>query len=123
LNNTDTTVGNFRQSVIANPLTSINLLSPAVFAAPLSAPTFTWTAAGGDNNAYAVDLSLSTSGPYWSTYENMRIVVTNTYWTMPSNVWNAVPSGYIYWKVRGADLNESPLDIVTSDEMFWFYKY
>jgi hypothetical protein len=123
LNNTATTVGNFRQSVVANPLTSINLMSPAVFATPFSRPTFIWTADGGANNAFAVDFSQSVSGPYWSTYENMGILVTNTSWTMPRNVWNQVPTGYIYWKVRGADRNESPLNIISSDEIFWFYKY
>jgi hypothetical protein len=30
---------------------------------------------------------------------------------------------YFEWSVWGADLDESPLNIVTSDEMFWFYKY
>ncbi len=124
LNASAFTVANFRQSVALSPLTTINLVSPVEYATPLSAPTFLWSADGGTNNVYAVDFSLSVYGPWWSTYANMHITIGDTSWTMPNGLWSAVPAGgWIYWRVRGADLDEAQLTIVTSDEMFWFYKY
>jgi hypothetical protein len=42
---------------------------------------------------------------------------------MPTPVWNMIPSGtQVYWRIRGADLDVSPLTIITSDEAWSFYK-
>jgi hypothetical protein len=44
-------------------------------------------------------------------------------WTMPLSVWNKIPSGRrIYWRVRGADLDVTPLTIIASDEIWSFNK-
>ncbi len=105
-------------------LTRIHCGLPANESVLYSPPTFSWTANGGTNDVFAVDFSLSypiTS--YWSTYDNMRLLITENSWTVSSALWARIPAGsYVYWRVRGADLDVSPLSIVTSDEVFWFYK-
>ena len=76
------------------------------------------TADGGTDNVYVIDAALSLSGPIYSTP-----ILNEPTWTMPTNAWNWIPSGsYVYWRVRGADLDYEPLTIVTSDEIWWFYK-
>jgi hypothetical protein len=111
-------------SVCDNSL-EIYLQSPENFSAFYSPPTFTWTAMGGGNNRFAVDLTLDEGyfNWYWSTYEDAGQPVQGGSWTMPQQVWNAVPSaGWVWWRVRGADIDQDPLDIVTSEEVRWFYK-
>jgi hypothetical protein len=105
-------------------LTQISSILPPNESVLSSAPTFSWSADGGSNNAYAVDLSLDyTFGTYWSTYENMGQVIFDTSWTVPGTLWNRVPSAsYVYWRVRGADLDDTPLTIITGGEVWWFYK-
>jgi hypothetical protein len=42
---------------------------------------------------------------------------------MPIGLWNRIPSGErIYWRVRGADLSDTPLTVVYSDEVWNFHK-
>jgi hypothetical protein len=42
---------------------------------------------------------------------------------MPTTIWNLIPSGsYIYWRVRAADLSDTPLTILRSEELWRFYK-
>jgi hypothetical protein len=104
---------------------NIYLDFPANFLYFTSPPTFTWTATGGGNNRFAVDLTNDQGYFYWhwSTYEDAGQPIQGGSWTMPQQVWNAVPSaGWVWWRVRGADINQYPLDIVTSDEVRWFYK-
>lgn len=86
--------------------------------------TFGWESNGGANNVYAIDLSYDwTFSWYWSTFEHMRQPINGTTWAMPSALWSFIPSGtYVYWRVRGADLDYLPLTIITSDEVWWFYK-
>jgi hypothetical protein len=105
-------------------LTQINCLSPANESVLGSAPTFAWMCVGGTNNRFAVDLSLDwTFSWYWSTYENLHQPISAESWAMPTALWNFIPSGsYIYWRVRGADLDVTPLSIVTGDDVWWFYK-
>ena len=107
----------------AGPL-QMNLQSPANESVLSSPPTFTWTNAGGTNNRYAVDLSYDwTFASYWSTYENSHQLLSGNSWAMPANIWNLIPSGsYVYWRVRGADLDATPLTIINSNEVWWFYK-
>jgi hypothetical protein len=83
-----------------------------------------WTSIGGTNNRFAVDLSLDwTFSWYWSTYENMGRQLSGESWAMPPTLWSRIPSAsYVYWRVRGADLDVTPLTIVTGDEVWWFYK-
>jgi hypothetical protein len=83
-----------------------------------SAPNFTWAANGGLNNANIIDMAPSLSGPLYSSPK-----LYEPTWTMPTSIWNRIPSGsYVYWRVRGADLDYWPLTIITSDEVWWFYK-
>jgi len=105
-------------------LTQINLQSPANASTLASAPTFTWTADGGTDNAFAVDVSVSPGfTTYYSTYENLHQLIGDRSWTMPDPIWNKVPSDKtLYWRVRGVDLADPPSNIVTSDEVWSFLK-
>jgi hypothetical protein len=104
-------------------LTRINLQAPADQSVLSSPPTFAWTPDGGTDNAYAVDFGLSPSGPIYSTYETLGIVIYDTEWTMPAAIWNMIPTGkQVYWRVRGVDLDDPPLNVITSDEVWSFYK-
>jgi hypothetical protein len=83
-----------------------------------------WSAEGGSNNRFAVDLSYDWMfSRYWSTYENMHQPLAAESWAMPQPLWSYIPPGStVYWRVRGADLSVSPLTIVTSDQVWWFFK-
>ena len=104
---------------VPQPLSRITLIYPGDGAVLFLAPTFDWSADAGANNAFKVDMALSLSGPVYSsplTYHDN--------WTIPTAPWNKVPSGtYVYWRVRGADLDHEPLTIITSDEVRGFFKY
>ena len=106
-------------------LANITLQAPADGAVLTSPPTFSWTPNAGANNVFAVDLSYDwTFSWYWSTYGNMHQLISEESWTMPQQLWNFIPSGsYVYWRVRGADLQSNPPAIVTSSEVWWFYKW
>ena len=110
--------------VISEPgLTQINLTSPSNLSTPASAPTFVWTADGGANNAFCVDFAIPSLIPFWSTFNNMHLLIYETNWTMPQGMWNVIPSGArVYWRVRGADLDDPPLTVVNSDELWSFFK-
>ena len=111
-------VGYHYPDALPGPLTSLNCVSPGNESILYSAPTFAWTTDGGSNNRYVVDLSFSVGGPWYSTP-----VLQDKSWTMPSAIWSRIPSGsYIYWRVRGADLDDTPLTILYSAELWWFYK-
>ena len=105
-------------------MTGINCAGPANESILYAAPTFGWSARGGANNGFAVDLSLDwTFGSYFSTFNNLRQIINGNSWAMPDTLWNAVPSGsYVYWRVRGADMAVTPVRIMNSDEVWWFYK-
>ena len=107
----------------ASELTQITLQSPADLVDLTSPPTFVWTADGGAENVFAVDLHIPGIMPFWSTYNNLHEVIYGTSWTMPADLWDRVPSGMpVYWRVRGADLGTEPLSIIISDEVRWFNK-
>ncbi|NQU08636.1 MAG: S8 family serine peptidase, partial [Candidatus Abyssubacteria bacterium] len=100
-------------------LTEIHLQDPNNGALLPSAPTFDWTADAGANNAFVIDVALFPSGPIHTLG---LFYVTS--WTIPNSTWDLIPHGSImYWRVRGADLAQEPLTIITSDEIWWFYKY
>jgi hypothetical protein len=105
-------------------LIGLRCLYPANASFISSAPTFMWSAVGGLDNRFAVDLSYdSTFSRYWSTYENMHQPLPAESWAMPQPLWNYIPSGStVYWRVRGADLTVSPLTLITSENVWWFYK-
>jgi len=104
-------------------LTQINLTYPPDGAVVFLPPTFMWTAVGGTDNVFAADFSLSYPiTRYWSTYENMGQLIRNESWTPSTQLWNRLPSGYVWWRVRGADLDQTPLAIITSEDG-WFYKW
>jgi hypothetical protein len=105
------------------PLSTISLQSPANESILSSPPIFTWLADGGTNNTYAVDFAPSLAGPVFSTRENLNLTINDPSWTMPVLVWDFIPSGsFIFWRVRGADLDEVPPVVVTSGIIFWFFK-
>ncbi len=104
-------------TVIPN-LTQISLISPADLSILNSPPTFAWDVDGGSNNAFVVDFRIPGLVQLWTSP-----VISPATWTMPSSVWNAVPSGRrVYWRVRGADLDVEPMTIITSDEVWSFMK-
>jgi hypothetical protein len=104
-------------------LSEIVLLAPPDMSFQASPPTFQWLPNGGREVAYAVDFAFSSNGPFYSTYEDLHIVLTEPKWTVPLNIWNQVPSGkWILWRVRGLDLGASPKTVITSDQRF-FYRW
>jgi hypothetical protein len=111
----------------APPLAHVNLLYPpdqAVLNALNSPPTFVWSTDGGARNRFAVDFSLSPAfTTFWSSYEDYGQVIATTSVTTPLSLWNVIPGGVpIYWRVRGADLNVTPLTPIPSDEVWSFLK-
>jgi hypothetical protein len=114
----------FQDTVSVTPLDHINLLLPLNESILVSPPTFSWTPDGGTNNVFAVDLSLTypiTS--YWSTYENLGELIPGATWSPSGSLWNVIPPGsFVYWRVRGADLDQAPISVIFSDEVWWFYK-
>ena len=106
-------------------LTRINLQAPADQSILSSPPTFTWTVDGGTNNRFAVEVSFSPAfSPYYSTYENLHQLIDGTGWTMPTPIWNVIPfDRQVYWRVRGVDLDDPLPTIITSDEVWSFYKH
>jgi hypothetical protein len=104
-------------------LSAISLLSPLDGSFQISPPTFQWSPNGGKQVAYAVDFSLSSSGPVYSTYEDLHMVITEPRWTLPQNLWNKVPPGkWVLWRVRGLDLGATSGEVVTSEPRF-FYRW
>jgi hypothetical protein len=110
---------------IEQSVPAVHLLFPADGSILTSPPTFMWTSTGlGAAPVYAVDSSFSQSfTSYRSTYEDLGLLITDTSWTMPLGVWNRIPSGgQIYWRVRGADLSQPPVEAIVSDEIWSFTK-
>jgi len=107
-----------------NELTQINLFSPSHQATISGLPTFTWAVDGGLDNAYAVDVSYSsTFKSYWSTHNNLGLSISNTSWTPSQTVWNQIPSGkWVYWRVRGVDWSHEPVTVIMSGQVRSFYK-
>jgi hypothetical protein len=114
-------VFSFTKQIVV-PLTTITLQSPADGATLASPPTFSWGVDGGTDNAFAVDLSYSADfSSYWSTLGTGPIAGTS--WPMPVQVWNQITAGQqVFWRVRGADLSITPLDVITSDQVWSFTK-
>jgi parallel beta-helix repeat protein/predicted outer membrane repeat protein len=84
-----------------------------------SPPTFTWRTDSGTDNMFVVDLAFSLSGPFYTS----PVIEGDTSWMMPQQWWDRIPAGsFVYWRVRGADLDATPLNIIYSDEIWWFYK-
>ena len=64
--------------------------------------SFEWTSGG--NDSFSVNLSLDPNFSFrnYSTYYDGGIIIRQTSWTMPENLWNLAPKGKpIYWKIRG----------------------
>jgi hypothetical protein len=105
-------------------LTRISLVSPSKLSTLSAPPAFSWRALGGEQNSFAIDLSLLPGfKDYWSTHNNLHETIQAESWTMPLSVWNMIPSGTrVYWRVRGADLSEDPLRIIRSNQIWSFIK-
>ena len=109
---------NLKYASNVEELTKINLSSPADASTPASPPAFTWNPKGGADNRYVVDFHVPGLIPF-----AMTPVLNQTSWALPTHIWNFFPSGTrIYWRVRGADLDVAPLNIVISDEIWSLYK-
>ena len=107
----------------ATELTQITLAAPQNLSTLSQPPTFAWTPDGGANCGFAVDLAIPPVVPLWSTYTNLHIVISENNWTMPAAMWSLIPSGSrVFWRVRGADLDQTPLTIITCDGVWSFYK-
>jgi hypothetical protein len=104
-------------------LTRIDLISPDFNEYLASPPSFAWSVDGGTNNIYAIDLAYSKQGPFYSTWKDLGIAISNTSWTMSTSTWNQVPSGSkIFWRVRGLDLDVPDAPVVKSYSVYHFYK-
>jgi len=100
-------------------LSQINLFGPPDTLTQTSPPTFYWTPDGGTINRFVVDLHIPGLVPLWT-----GPVIATSHWSMPPPIWGAIsPGSHVYWRVRGANLDEPPpLSILTSDEVWSFYK-
>ena len=69
------------------------LLSPADEVRLSTPPTFEWTSGG--NDSFSVNLSLDPNFSYrnYSTYYDGGIIIRETSWRMPENLWNLAPKG------------------------------
>jgi hypothetical protein len=107
-----------------NPiLETITLLAPANNAVLPAAPTFSWIVDGGSRNAFSVEFAVSPGGRIWSTFEDLHLVITENFWTMPAAIWNRIPSGiWIYWRVQGTDRDQTAHVIIPSEEVWRFRK-
>jgi stage V sporulation protein R len=93
----------------------IALVQPADEARLSSPPTFEWTSGG--NDSFSVNLSLDPNFSYrnYSTYYDGGIIIRQTSWTMPDNLWNLAPKGKpIYWKIRGVRSGDRPQTVIES---------
>ncbi len=96
-------------------LTLINLQSPANGSVRALPPTFTWTADGGTNNEFTLDLLIGA--------KKVSIRLSDTSYAMPPPKWALVPPGTeIRWGVRGVDLDDLPPTIIRSAEKWSFHK-
>jgi immune inhibitor A len=108
---------------VVSELSQINLTGPGNQSIIYLAPTFTWNSDGGQDSVYAVDLSIPQIVPLWSTHTNLHILIEQNSWTIPNSLWNQIPSGSkVYWRVRGVESTQPPLNIITSDEVWSFNK-
>ncbi|HXH09253.1 MAG TPA: SpoVR family protein, partial [Alphaproteobacteria bacterium] len=101
----------------------IGLLNPPDQARLSSPPTFEWTAGG--NDSFSVNLSLDPNFSFrnYSTYYDGGIIIRETRWTMPENLWNLAPKGKpIYWKIRGVRSADRPQTIVESRDVRHFLR-
>ncbi|RJP24315.1 MAG: hypothetical protein C4520_04215 [Candidatus Abyssobacteria bacterium SURF_5] len=106
------------------PLSQINLLSPANGSVHLYPPSFCWTPDGTCDRGFAVDFSASPGFKnFWSTYDNLHMIIADECWPMPMTYWNKIPAGsMIFWRVRGADVDLVPLAPVLSQEIWSIQK-
>jgi hypothetical protein len=96
----------------------INSIFPSSEAMVATSPTFVWTDNKKRGNIFVVDLMFSRGRPFLSSPE----IYGKAHWTLPPRVWNRITSGKrFYWRIRGADLGQRPLNII-SDEVLPFYK-
>jgi hypothetical protein len=79
-------------------LTAIALEAPADEFSASSPPLFWWMPDGGTDNEYQVGFCLTYNGTY-----NYREIVSTRSWQMGATFWNTLPSGDVFWKVRGRD--------------------
>jgi stage V sporulation protein R len=101
----------------------IALVSPADEVRLSSPPTFAWTSGG--NDSFSVNLSLDPSFSYrnYSTYYDGGIIIRQTSWTMPENLWNMAPKGKpIYWKIRGVHSGDRPQTVAESRDTRQFVR-
>lgn len=101
----------------------IALLRPADDMRLHEPPTFEWTSGG--NDSFSVNLSLDPSFSYrnYSTYYDGGIIIRQTTWTMPENLWNLAPKGKpIYWKIRGVRSADRPQAVVESRDVRHFIR-
>ncbi|RJP23126.1 MAG: hypothetical protein C4520_06850 [Candidatus Abyssobacteria bacterium SURF_5] len=111
---------------LQRPLTQITLKNPVNESTLLSSvPTLRWSPDGGtSDNVFAVEFSLSPGfSKYWSTYENLHERIEETDWVIPKALWDATPAeAPVYWRIRGADVHDLPVNIITSDQLWSVYK-
>lgn len=112
---------------VCTPITSlsrIDLSFPGNQAWVFIPPTFQWTTDSGPGCIYAVDFAMPPKVPFFSTYSNLHILITPKSWTLPQDLWDQIPHGtFVYWRVRGAVQTEPPYDVVTSGQVWVFYRY
>jgi PKD repeat protein len=97
---------------------TIRLLAPANGAYVQEPPTFRWS--GSVNNQFRAEYSYD---PTFARVLASTPILTRSSFTVPLPVWEGVPTyKKIYWRVRGANSDVTPLEIHMS-EVWTFWKY
>jgi hypothetical protein len=105
-----------------SPLTEIHLVSPAPGSILTSPPTFEWSAIGGMNNGFVVEIGFSQKRRFYSTWKDLHLPIYTSSWTLPLSIWQRIPAGRkMYWWVRGRDPDRPPLKVI-SNEVWTFYR-
>ncbi|MBI4830488.1 MAG: polysaccharide deacetylase family protein [Candidatus Lindowbacteria bacterium] len=102
-----------------NVCANIHLLGPPKGSNLSARPTFSWNP--GCNSSFVVDFSYDAA---FATTVRTTPVLTTSSFPVSTTTWNKTPKNKrIYWRVRGADLSVSPVEIETSQETWWFVRY
>jgi hypothetical protein len=117
-------MGSDETTELPSALTTIHLVSPADGSLLSDPPTFVWSVDGGTLNQYSIDYALTPFGPFiFSSWDRLRLEIFEENISTNPLLWAGLPSGSKwYWRVRGADRSQSPLTIITSDEVWSFTK-
>ncbi|MBI5117886.1 putative metal-binding motif-containing protein [Candidatus Poribacteria bacterium] len=94
------------------------ILAPGNGSHLTSPPTFMWSAGG--NNRFKAEFSYD---PLFGSIVWATPVLSTTSYTMSASTWSKAPSNkQIFWRVRGANINVTPIVVQTGPEVATFWK-